>query len=76
MPTASTKRNRKKARDDWGAASSAQKRRAAEEARPGGTPAPAPDVPERVWTYAGAAILLLALALRLYALDVKPLHHD
>jgi uncharacterized protein (TIGR03663 family) len=29
-----------------------------------------------VWLYASAAILLLAFALRVYALDVKPLHHD
>jgi uncharacterized protein (TIGR03663 family) len=33
-------------------------------------------MPERAWAYASAAILLLALALRLYALDMKPLHHD
>ncbi len=77
MPTASTKRNRKKARDDWGA-KSLQKRREAEEARPGGTHAPdfGSDIPERAWTYAGAAILLAALALRIYALEMKPLHHD
>ncbi len=80
MPTASTKRNRKKARDDWGAASSAQKRRAPEVAVPRGPSAAAPesgfDIPERAWIYASAAILLLAFALRVYALDMKPLHHD
>ena len=73
MATASTKRNRKKARDDWGAASSS-----AEKRRKGEPPAPVPaeDIPERAWIYASAAILLLALLLRLYALDMKPLHHD
>jgi uncharacterized protein (TIGR03663 family) len=80
--TASTKRNRKRARDDWGAASSSssQKRQASEEfgrRKPGAPePEPEPDLPERVWTYASAALLLLALLLRVYALDMKPLHHD
>jgi uncharacterized protein (TIGR03663 family) len=37
---------------------------------------PADDIPERAWIYASAAILLLAFALRVYALDMKPLHHD
>jgi uncharacterized protein (TIGR03663 family) len=73
VATASTKRNRKKARDDWGAASSS-----AEKRRKGEPPAPVPvgDIPERAWIYASAAILLLALLLRIYALDMKPLHHD
>ena len=57
-----------------------KKRREAEEAgrRRPGTPAPeaAPDIPQRAWIYAGAAILLLAFALRVYALEMKPLHHD
>lgn len=80
MPTASTKRNRKKARDDWGAASSSQKRRASEESGRGGVRAPEPalsfDIPERAWIYVSAAILLLAFVLRVYALEMKPLHHD
>lgn len=81
MPTASTKRNRKKARDDWGAASSsAQKRRASEESARRGAERPTPefsfDIPERAWIYASAAILLLAFVLRVYALEMKPLHHD
>ncbi|MFL6253546.1 MAG: flippase activity-associated protein Agl23 [Pyrinomonadaceae bacterium] len=80
MATASTKRNRKKARDEWSSASSSQKRQAPEEPgrRRPGTPAPesAQDIPERAWIYASAAILLLALLLRVYALDMKPLHHD
>ena len=79
MATASTKRNRKKARADSGAASSAsQKRQASEEFGRRGPSAPEPafDIPERAWLYAGAAVLLLALLLRVYALDMKPLHHD
>ncbi|HWS86636.1 MAG TPA: flippase activity-associated protein Agl23 [Pyrinomonadaceae bacterium] len=77
MPTGSTKRNRKRARDDW-SATSLKNRREAEEARPAMTPAPAPasELPERAWVYASALILLLAFALRVYALDMKPLHHD
>ena len=76
MATASTKRNRKqRPRDDWGAASSA-----AEKQRKGAPPPEPPaardEVPERVWLYASGAILLLAFALRVYALDMKPLHHD
>ena len=76
MATASTKRNRKRARGDRGAAPSPGGR--AEEGRGGAaTPAAAAfELPERVWLYASAAILLLAFALRVYALDVKPLHHD
>ena len=80
MPTASTKRNRKKARDDWGAAVSSQKRRASEESGRRGSSTPEPessfDIPERAWIYASAAILLLAFVLRVYALELKPLHHD
>jgi uncharacterized protein (TIGR03663 family) len=77
VPTASTKRNRKKARDDWGASSSSQKRRPPEESgRRGAEPESPFDIPERAWIYASAAILLLAFALRVYALEMKPLHHD
>jgi uncharacterized protein (TIGR03663 family) len=80
VATASTKRNRKRARADWGAASSSQKRQApGPEARrrpPALAPESAPDIPERAWIYASAAILLLAFALRVYALEMKPLHHD
>ncbi|MET0648514.1 MAG: flippase activity-associated protein Agl23 [Pyrinomonadaceae bacterium] len=57
-----------------------KKRQEAEEGgrRGPGTPAPeaVPDIPERAWMYASAAILLLAFALRVYALEMKPLHHD
>jgi uncharacterized protein (TIGR03663 family) len=34
------------------------------------------DMPDRAWLYASAAILLVAFVLRVYALDMKPLHHD
>ncbi|HEX8501954.1 MAG TPA: flippase activity-associated protein Agl23 [Pyrinomonadaceae bacterium] len=72
MPTASTKRNRKKARGDWGAASSSSS----------SAPSPAPaaaaagELGGRAWLYASVAVLLAAAALRLYALEMKPLHHD
>jgi uncharacterized protein (TIGR03663 family) len=77
VATGSTKRNRKRGRDDW-SAKSLRKRQEAEESRQSGTPAPAPtpDIPESAWLYACAAILLLAFALRVYALEMKPLHHD
>ncbi|MFL6331885.1 MAG: flippase activity-associated protein Agl23 [Pyrinomonadaceae bacterium] len=78
MPTASTKRNRKRGREEWGASSSAQKRQAPEEfgRRGPSTPEAAADMPDRTWLYASAAILLVAFVLRVYALDMKPLHHD
>jgi uncharacterized protein (TIGR03663 family) len=55
-----------------------KKRREAEEARPGAAPEPeaAPEFPGRAWILLSALILLLAFALRAYALDMKPLHHD
>ncbi|HEX7313162.1 MAG TPA: flippase activity-associated protein Agl23 [Pyrinomonadaceae bacterium] len=76
MATGSTKRNRKqRARDDWGAASSSsEKRRKAPP--PPETRESSEDMPERAWLYASAAILLVAFVLRVYALDMKPLHHD
>ena len=82
MATASTKRNRKKSRGDWGAASSSSAKRQrpdAEKGRKAAVEAPAeapPDLPERAWLYASLAILLVAAALRLYAPELKPLHHD
>ncbi|HEX6185982.1 MAG TPA: flippase activity-associated protein Agl23 [Pyrinomonadaceae bacterium] len=83
MATGSTKRNRKKARGDWGASSSSStpKRRPAEAKK--GPKAPAPtldevtrDISGRAWLYASLAVMLVATALRLYALEMKPLHHD
>ena len=57
-----------------------KKRQEAEEAGRRRPPTPAPeavtDIPERAWIYASAAILLVAFALRVYALEMKPLHHD
>lgn len=77
VSTASTKRNRKRAQGERAAAS---KRREADAGKRRKGTAPPPevtvDIPERAWLYASAAILLLALALRIYALDMKPLHHD
>jgi uncharacterized protein (TIGR03663 family) len=34
------------------------------------------EIPERAWIVASAVILLAAAALRFYALELKPLHHD
>jgi uncharacterized protein (TIGR03663 family) len=39
-------------------------------------PAERPDLPERSWRIAAAAIFAVASFLRLYALGLKPLHHD
>lgn len=82
MATGSTKRNRKKARGDWGSVtSSSAKPRPAE--GPGRRKTAAPpdegmsfELPPRAWLYASVAVLLAAAALRLYALEMKPLHHD
>ncbi len=71
MSTASTKRARKKAR--------AQARQQAERSEPApDAPAwrDALELPESVWLYAGLAILLVAAILRIYALEMKPMHHD
>jgi uncharacterized protein (TIGR03663 family) len=83
VATGSTKRNRKKARGDWGSTtSSSAKRQPAEGSGHGKTAAPPPDegsafeLSPRVWLYASVAVLLAAAALRLYALEMKPLHHD
>jgi len=38
--------------------------------------APAPDLPERVWRIAAISIFCLAAVLRLYDLNLVPLHHD
>ncbi|MCA1618357.1 MAG: TIGR03663 family protein [Acidobacteria bacterium] len=84
MATGSTKRNRKKARGDWGAVSSSSaKRQPAEGAgrRKQAAPPPPPAAPTfelsaRAWAYASIAVLLAAALLRLYALELKPLHHD
>jgi uncharacterized protein (TIGR03663 family) len=73
VATGSTKRNRKRGRQQAGAA-----RKAAFVAPPRETPDARPglEIPERAWGYASLAVLLLAAALRLYAPEMKPLHHD
>lgn len=72
MSTASTKSNRSKR----------QANRAKASAAGGRTIAPAPAAPaevvmsERTWLIAAAAILVVAAILRLYDLNLVPLHHD
>ncbi|HEV2862605.1 MAG TPA: flippase activity-associated protein Agl23 [Pyrinomonadaceae bacterium] len=70
MSTDSTKRPRKKGQQPAGRG--AKPEPAAEEVRP----RLGDEVPERVWRWASISILMLATALRFYALDLKPLHHD
>ncbi|HEV3468403.1 MAG TPA: flippase activity-associated protein Agl23 [Pyrinomonadaceae bacterium] len=73
MSTASTKRRgRKKGGGEWGA-----QKLVPEAARPvPDEPRPAPDIPERAWTIASLAVLAAATLFRLYALELKPMHHD
>ena len=73
MATASTKRNRKRRPQPPPAA--------ARKPPAGAAAVDAPDartgeIPERAWTYASWAVLLLAGVLRVYAPEMKPLHHD
>jgi uncharacterized protein (TIGR03663 family) len=70
--TASTKRARKNRQTDWGATTSAGAS-GSEVAEP-----PTPDAgrPDRVWMYGSLAVLMAATLLRLYALELKPMHHD
>ena len=71
MNTASTKsRNRKKKR---GANYLAPKAKPAE---PTASESPARGISERTWFIAAVAILFVAAVLRLYDLDLVPLHHD
>lgn len=69
--TASTKSGRRR---------KAKKQKAAVEkqtvAAPPTVPTSATDLPERVWQIGVIAILLIAAALRLYDLNLVPLHHD
>lgn len=65
MATASTKQRRK------------QNRPGSKPAAEADAPGPeAAEVSERFWMVAGACVLLVAALLRLYALELKPLHHD
>ncbi|PYS81137.1 MAG: hypothetical protein DMF67_17880 [Acidobacteria bacterium] len=34
------------------------------------------EIPERAWLIASLAVLMVATALRIYALELKPMHHD
>ena len=72
MATGSTKRNRKR-RPPAGAARKGAGAAAPGEADGGGAGG---EIPERAWAYASLAVLLVAAALRLYAPEMKPLHHD
>lgn len=40
------------------------------------TPALGSEIPERAWIVASVVILMAAAALRFYALELRPLHHD
>lgn len=72
MTTASTRsRNRKKKRVPNVVAAKAK---AMEPAVPG--PAPTREMSERTWRIAGICVLVVAAVLRLYDLDLVPLHHD
>lgn len=39
-------------------------------------PARAFEIPDRVWVWLNLAVLFVAVALRIYALGLRPLHHD
>jgi uncharacterized protein (TIGR03663 family) len=73
VPTASTKRRNRKPGGDWGAV-----RSGGEAAGPAPEPPPpsAADLPERAWLVASLIVLAVAALLRLYALELKPMHHD
>jgi uncharacterized protein (TIGR03663 family) len=74
VPTASTKqRARKKARAQASPANSAA---LTESDSPSVAPADDGDIPERAWRGASIAILAVAALLRLWALEINPLHHD
>jgi uncharacterized protein (TIGR03663 family) len=74
VATASTKRARKK-RPPTGSITAARKLPASD-ASGRRWVAPGDEIPERVWLVASIIILMLATALRVYALELKPLHHD
>ncbi|MBA3243080.1 MAG: TIGR03663 family protein [Acidobacteria bacterium] len=76
MSTASTKRARKKGQaGDWKATSASAQPKARDVADET-PPREGAELPERVWMYASLAVLALATLLRLYALELKPMHHD
>ncbi|HET6671457.1 MAG TPA: flippase activity-associated protein Agl23 [Pyrinomonadaceae bacterium] len=69
MTTASTKRNRKKKRAGYVAPK-------AKPAEPTVLEIPDRGISDRTWFIAAVVILLVAAVLRLYDLDLVPLHHD
>lgn len=69
MSTHSTKSARKKARARARAAET-------EQARPVTEAATVNDIPDRAWTLSVIVIFVVAAVLRLYDLDLVPLHHD
>ncbi|HEX8284971.1 MAG TPA: flippase activity-associated protein Agl23 [Pyrinomonadaceae bacterium] len=75
MATGSTKRNRKRRPPSPAGASRKAAAAVASEREPrdstGGS-----EISERAWVCLSIAVLLAAAALRLYALELKPLHHD
>lgn len=74
MGTASTKRRRKKGgarQKPTGGGAAGAGYYAAQDARP-----PSLEISERAWLAASIAVLCLAAFLRLYALELKPFHHD
>ena len=69
MTTASTKRNRKKKRAGYVAPK-------AKPPEPTVSATPARGISDRTWLIAAVVIMLVAAVLRLYDLDLVPLHHD
>jgi len=78
VSTASTKRARKKGKPSKSQAGAAGKSSARTPQREETLPprAVGSEIPERAWLVASIVVLMLATALRVYALDLKPLHHD
>lgn len=90
MGSSSTKRNSKKTQGGWDAVSSSSAKRQASRSEKGrasvsektrASDAAPPlqtgsEIPERAWLIASIVVLMLATGLRVYALDLKPLHHD
>jgi len=76
VSTASTKRRNRKKGGAPRATRPEAPTSAREVARPAPEALPAWEVPERAWLVASAVILALAAFLRLYALELKPMHHD
>jgi len=77
--TSSTKRNRKKARETSGVAAAEKRKAPAAESRRAPVAqarTAGEEIPERAWLVASIVILMIATALRVYALDLRPLHHD